>query len=47
MKTLEGRVAVVTGASSGIGLACAKAFAADGCKLVIASQNADRLSRAR
>jgi NAD(P)-dependent dehydrogenase (short-subunit alcohol dehydrogenase family) len=46
MKTLEGRVAVVTGASSGIGLACAKAFASDGCKLVIASQNAERLARA-
>ncbi len=46
MKTLEGRVAVVTGASSGIGLACAKAFAADGCKLVIASQNAERLAGA-
>ena len=47
MKTLEGRVAVVTGASSGIGLACAKAFAAEGCKLVIASQSAERLERAR
>ena len=46
MKTLEGRVAVITGASSGIGLACAKAFAQDGCKLVIASQNAERLARA-
>ncbi|MBW2496790.1 MAG: SDR family NAD(P)-dependent oxidoreductase [Deltaproteobacteria bacterium] len=46
MKTLQDRVAVVTGASSGIGFACAKAFAKDGCKLVIASQNADRLRRA-
>jgi len=46
METLEGRVAVITGASSGIGFACAKAFANDGCKLVIASQNVERLGRA-
>ena len=46
MKTLEGRVAVVTGASSGIGFACAKALAAEGCRLVIASQSAERLARA-
>ncbi|MEM9173781.1 MAG: SDR family NAD(P)-dependent oxidoreductase [Myxococcota bacterium] len=46
MKTLEGRVAVVTGASSGIGLACAKSLAAAGCRLVIASQSAERLARA-
>jgi len=46
MKSLEGRVAVITGASSGIGFACAKALADSGCKLVIASQNADRLRRA-
>lgn len=46
METIEGRVAVVTGASSGIGFACAKAFASGGCRLVIASQNADRLRKA-
>ncbi|MFK7894588.1 MAG: SDR family NAD(P)-dependent oxidoreductase [Myxococcota bacterium] len=46
MKTLEGRVAVITGASSGIGLGCAKAFAEAGCKIVIASQNAERLGKA-
>lgn len=46
MKTLEGRVAVVTGASSGIGLACARSLAAAGCKLVIASQSPERLGRA-
>jgi len=33
--TLQGRVAVVTGSTSGIGLAIAKAFAAEGAKLMI------------
>ncbi|MBW2268499.1 MAG: SDR family NAD(P)-dependent oxidoreductase [Deltaproteobacteria bacterium] len=46
MKTLEGRVAVVTGASSGIGLAVAAEFARQGMSVVIASQNAERLAKA-
>lgn len=36
MKTLEGRVAVVTGGGSGIGRGMAKAFAASGMKVVVA-----------
>jgi NAD(P)-dependent dehydrogenase (short-subunit alcohol dehydrogenase family) len=36
MKQLQGRVAVITGAASGIGLALAKRFARDGMKLVLA-----------
>jgi NAD(P)-dependent dehydrogenase (short-subunit alcohol dehydrogenase family) len=42
---LEGRVAVVTGASSGIGEACAVAFADKGAKVVLAARRADRLGK--
>ena len=43
MKVLEGRVAVVTGAASGIGLALTERFAAEGTKMVMADLDADRL----
>ena len=47
MQQLQGRVAVVTGAASGIGLALATRFAAAGMKLVLADIEAAALQRAQ
>ena len=44
MSILQGRVAVVTGASSGIGEACAIAFVKKGAHVVLAARRAERLS---
>jgi len=40
---LKGRVAVVTGASSGIGEACAQEFVSKGANVVLAARRAERL----
>ena len=44
MRDLHGRVAVVTGAASGIGLGIAEAFAAEGMRLVLADVDSNRLA---
>ena len=44
---LNGKVAVITGGSVGIGLAIAKGLASEGADIVIAARNAGRLEAAR
>lgn len=43
---LAGKAALVTGGGSGIGLACAKALAADGAAVTIAGRSQERLNQA-
>lgn len=43
---LKGKTVLITGASRGIGRACAAAFAAEGCNLHLAARSADKLAEA-
>ena len=43
---LAGKIALITGSSRGIGLATAKAFAAEGCRIMLSGRSAEQLSQA-
>lgn len=46
MELMKNKVAVITGASSGIGLAAAKLFASEGAKVVMVARSAGKLGEA-
>ena len=45
-RDFNGRVVLITGAGSGVGLECARVFAAQGAKLLLVGRSADKLESA-
>ena len=46
MTSLKDTIVLITGASSGIGAACARAFAAEGAHLILAARRGERIRAA-
>lgn len=46
MKSFDAKIVLVTGGSKGIGLACAKQFAAEGARVVISSRSQANIDKA-
>ena len=44
---IAGKIAIIGGGSKGLGLACAKALAAEGCNVVLIARNQETLEKAR
>ena len=47
IRSLHGKVVLITGAASGIGLSCAQAFAKQGARVIITDLNEAALEAAR
>jgi serine 3-dehydrogenase len=45
MTSLRDKIVFITGASSGIGMSCARIFAADGARILMAARRLDRLNK--
>ena len=45
MNALNNKIILITGASSGIGQACARSFAAQGAKLILSARRVERLQQ--
>ncbi len=45
MQPLQGKIVLITGATSGIGLACAEAFAREGAKIIAAARRTELLEK--
>ena len=45
MGRFDNKVVIITGASSGIGLAAARQFASEGASVVLAARSADKLKQ--